>query len=91
MCKYCEALTSDETDVYKHKYRELLPTKTDSNDIGDWEVMASIMPPTPISKRRHKDDGYVSTIEVCFANDKKCATYVSIPVKYCPMCGKEIK
>lgn len=91
MCKYCEALTSDKMDAYKHKYRKLLPTKTDSNDIGDWEVMACIIPPTPISKRRHKDDGYVSTIDVYFADDKRRVTNINIPVKYCPMCGKEIK
>lgn len=89
MCKYCEALTTDKMDTYK--YRELLPTKTYSNDIDDWEVMANIITPTPISKRRHKEDGYVSNIEVYFADDKRRVTHISIPVKYCPMCGKEIK
>ena len=90
MCKYCEDLTSDKMDAYKHRYRELLPTKTNSNDIGDFEVMATIIPPTPISKRHHAEDGYVSTIEVYFADDKRRVTHIYIPVKYCPMCGRDL-
>lgn len=91
MCKYCEALTSDKMDSYHHKYRELLPTETYSNDIHDFETMASITPPTPVSKLRHKMDGFISDIEIYFADDKRRVMHIHVPIKYCPMCGKKIE
>lgn len=91
MCEFCEALTNDKMDSYGLKYRELLTTYTDSNDIDDYETMASIIPPTPISKRRHNEDGLVSNINVYFADDKRRVVNIFIPIKYCPICGKEIK
>lgn len=91
MCEFCEALTSDKMDSYGLKHRELLTTSTDSNDIEDYETMASIIPPTPISKRKHNEDGLVSNINVYFADDKRRVVNIFIPIKYCPICGKEIK
>lgn len=91
MCKYCEALTSEKMDSYHHKYRQLLPASVTSNDVEDYEVAASIIPPTPISKREHKDDGYVALINVYFADDSRKVSNIWLPVKYCPMCGKEIE
>lgn len=91
MCEFCEALTSDKMDSYGLKYRELLTTSTGSHDIDDYEIMASIIPPTPISKRRHNEDGLVSNINVYFADDKRRVVNIFIPIKYCPICGKEIK
>ena len=78
MCQYCEALTTDKMNTFV--YRELLPTKIDSNDIDDWEVMVGIIPPSIISKRKHKEDGYVSTINVYFADDKRRVTNIYIPI-----------
>lgn len=69
MCKYCEALTSDKMDSCHHKYRELLPISVDSNDYEEYEVMASIVTPTPISKRRHEDDGLTSNLNVYFSDE----------------------
>jgi len=89
MCKYCEALTSDKMDDYNHKYRELLPISVDSN-LENYEVMAAIIPPTPISERRHEHDGLISNLNVYFADDMRRVSKVWIPIKYCPMCGKEI-
>lgn len=89
MCKYCEALTSDKMDAYNHKYRELLPASVDSN-LEDYEVMAAIIPPTPISERRHEHDGLISNLNIYFADDKRRVSNIWIPIKYCPMCGKEI-
>lgn len=91
MCEFCEALTSDKMDSYGLKYRKLLATSTDSNSIDDYETMASIIPPTPISKRRHNEDGLVSNINVYFADNKRRVVNIFIPIKYCPICGKEIK
>lgn len=91
MCKYCEALTSDKMDSYHHKYRELLPISVDSNDYKDYEVMASIIPPTPISKRRHEDDGLTSNLNVYFSDEHARVANIFIPIKYCPFCGEEIE
>jgi len=90
MCKYCEPLTVDTHDI-SIKYRDFLPTRTFSNDIDNHETMSAIIPPTPISKHKHQDDGFVSEIEIYFADDKRRVTHIYIPIKYCPMCGKEIK
>lgn len=90
MCKYCEALTSDKMDAYGHKYRDLLPVSVDTKDYPDYEVMAAIIPPTPISKKRHNVDGLVSNLNVYFADDKRKVANIWIPIKYCPICGKEI-
>jgi hypothetical protein len=93
MCKYCEALTSEKMDAYHHKYREFIHTEYSSNDFNeeDIERMANIVPPTPISMRRHKEDGFTSLIEVYLADDKRRVHHLYIPIKYCPMCGKEIE
>ena len=90
MCKFCEALTVNKMDSYGHKYRSLLPVSVDSN-LDDYEVMASIIPPTPISKRKHGEDGLISNINIYFADDKRRVSNIWIPIKYCPICGKEIK
>lgn len=94
MCVYCEELsTSDKMDARLKKYRQLLPCVTRSNDFNeeDIETMACLMPPTPISLRKHQDDGFVSQIEIYLADDHRRVTHLYLPIKYCPMCGKEIK
>ena len=91
MCEYCEPLTSDKFDSYGHKYRKLLPVRFQSNDIDDHNTMASLNPPTPISKRRHAEDGLAAELEVYFSDDRAMVSHVYIPIKYCPMCGKEIE
>ena len=76
------------------KYRELLSTYSSSSDFKnfeEFEIMASIIPPTPISKRRHKDDGFVSEINVYIADDHRRVMNIFLPIKYCPMCGKEVR
>lgn len=90
MCKYCEALTSDKMDSYHHKYRELLPISVDTNDYNEYESMAAIIPPTPISLRRHEEDGLVSNLNVYFSDEHARVVNIWIPIKYCPFCGKEI-
>ena len=92
MCKYCEALTSDKMDAHGHKYRELLYAKYTSFDfpLEDVEMMSSILPPTPISRKRHAEDGLTSTIEVYVADDKRRIHHVWIPIKYCPVCGRDL-
>lgn len=45
---------------------------------------AAIIAPTPISLRKRAD--YPATLQVAIFSET-----VDIPIKYCPMCGKEIK
>jgi len=90
-CPYCNALTSDKMDAHKRKYRKELPITVDSNDVKEYTTMAAIIPPTPISKKRHKDDGLTSTLEIYHSDDHARVTHIYIPIKYCPICGKEIK
>ena len=89
-CPYCNALKVEKMDAC-HKYREELPLTVESNDVQEHTTMATIIPPTPISKRRHKDDGLTSTLEIYYSDDHARITHIHIPIKYCPVCGKEIK
>lgn len=93
MCEYCEALKSEKMDAYNHKYREFIKTEYSSNDFNeeDIERMAVIIPPTPVSKRRHKDDGFTSMIDIYLADNKRRVHHLYIPIKYCPFCGREIE
>lgn len=93
MCKYCEALTSEKTDAYGHKYRELLQTKYSSVDFckEDIELMAAITPPTPISRRQHAENGLTSEIHVYLADDHRRVHHVYIPIRFCPVCGRDLK
>jgi len=90
MCKYCEALTGDKMSA--HKYRELLKTNYSSQDFSgeDVETMASIIPPTPISRHKHEEDGLTSTIEIYIADDRRKVHHMYIPIKYCPVCGRDL-
>lgn len=89
-CPYCNALKTEKMDAY-HKYREEVPLTVDSNDVQEHTTMGVIIPPTPISKRRHKDDGLVSKLEIYHSDDHARITHIYIPIKYCPFCGEEIK
>lgn len=93
MCKYCEALTSDKMDANGHKYRAMLKSKYDSIDFSkeDVETMAAIIPPTPISMRRHQEDGLTAEIEVYIADDHRRVHHVYIPIRFCPVCGRDLK
>lgn len=93
MCKYCEALASDKMDAHRHKYREMLYAKYSSLDfpLEEVETMASILPPTPISRRRHREDGLTSQIEVYIADDHRKVHHVHIPIRFCPVCGRDLK
>lgn len=90
MCKYCEALTGDKMCV--HKYRELLKTNYFSQDFSgeDVETMVSIIPPNPISQRHHKEDGLTSLMEIYIADDHRKVHHMYIPIKYCPICGRDL-
>lgn len=79
MCKYCEALTADKMDSYQHKYRELLPISVDANDYEEYEVMACIIPPTPISERQHEHDGLTSNLNVYFSDEHARVANIFIP------------
>ena len=93
MCEYCEKLTnSNKMDADWEKHQLLLNTSTSSNDVNteDTETMASIVLPTPISERRHKEDGLTSLIAVYYADDKRRVTNIQIPIRYCPICGRDL-
>lgn len=93
MCKFCEKLTNDnKMDMHGLKHILPLPMSVYSSDIdiNETENIACIVEPTPISMRRHKEDGLTSSINIYFADDKRRVSNFWIPIKYCPMCGKEI-
>jgi len=93
MCIYCEPLTNEKMDSYKHKYRELIKSNYWSNDFREEDVerMVGIIPPTPVSKKKHSEDGLTSILEIYLADDHRKIHHMSIPIKYCPICGKEIE
>lgn len=91
MCEYCEKLTnSHKMDSDWEKHQELLNMATDSTDVYFTETMASIVLPTPISKKRHSEDGLTSLIEIYYADDKRRVTHFHIPIRYCPICGRDL-
>lgn len=57
---------------------------------------SQIIGQTPISKRRHADDGLVGELQVLteFRTDDdgadKMEVMVSIPIAYCPFCGRKV-
>lgn len=94
MCKYCEELTPmNKMDAYGRKTRAFVKMDVSSSDIPveDMENMCCIIPPTPISKRKHEHDGMSSMIEIYHSDNKRMVTHFYIPIRYCPFCGMEIK
>lgn len=88
MCKYCEQLTRmNKMDGYDKPMRMDLPCSITSHQ--PWKPMVDILPPTPISKRRHQEDGLVSTLRVWVETPDKSAE-IFIPIKYCPICGRNL-
>lgn len=79
-------------DAHGHKYRELLQTKYSSVDFckEDVELMAAIKPPTPISRMQHAEDGLTSEIEVYISDDHRKVHHVYIPIRFCPVCGRDL-
>lgn len=57
---------------------------------------SQIIGQTPISKRRHADDGLVGELQVLteFRTDDdgadKMEVMASIPIAYCPFCGRKV-
>lgn len=92
MCKYCEDTKGVKMDMHGKKFRDLLPIKYSSIDFIDDNVerMANIIPPTPISKRQHKEDGFTSIIEVYVSDDRRRTHHVYLPIRFCPMCGRDL-
>ena len=74
MCKYCE-----KREVKDESGNEDLVDLL----VDDLDVMACISSISPIAKRRHPDCG--GELQIYFDE----AT-TSIPIKYCPMCGREL-
>ena len=81
MCKYCEELTYNNKSDQKGKpYRELLKTQSYSDDIDEREIIASII----------EIDEHKNMINVYFSDDRLKVVNVFIPIKYCPICGREL-
>lgn len=83
MCKYCEKQNIGDGK----EMREALPTRPNDNTV---EVTAGIVPPTPISRRRYGETGMTSEIQVGVFLDNDESIIFSMPIKYCPMCGKKL-
>ena len=71
-------------------HRDLLPCMTDTRDYPEYETMVSGIEPTPISRRRHKDDGLVAQLNVYFSDEKARVANMFIPIRYCPVCGRDL-
>lgn len=62
-------------------------------DSENWECLGQIVGPTPISMRKHCEDGLVGELQL-YAHakyDASLGVLLSVPIKYCPFCGKEIE
>lgn len=93
MCEYCERLTEDHK-MDGHGLRHVLPLHMDvsstDTDTEETESIGCITEPTPVSMRRHRDDGLTSAIWIYHADDHGRVTNFSIPIRYCPICGREL-
>ena len=88
MCVYCERLTqTNKMDGYNRRNRVELPTSIATHQ--SWECIATILPPSPISQRRHQEDGLTSQLRVWVETDNR-PTDIVIPIKYCPICGRDL-
>lgn len=74
-------------DGYNRRNRETLQLAVTSYQ--PCECMVDIIPPSPISKRRHQDDGLTSLLRVWVDTPDKPAD-IFIPIKYCPICGRDL-
>lgn len=101
MCKYCEPITRDEGDgrLVKLSLKSCCTDVTADGIRVDSclvDTESQIIGPTPISKRRHADDGLVGELQVLteFRTDDdgadKMEVIVSIPIAYCPFCGRKV-
>lgn len=76
MCKFCEKYIKDGKP---HNQEPIF----DCPELGE---MACIIESTPISRRKHEDDGLVACIVIATPLED-----FQIPIKYCPICGKQIE
>lgn len=92
MCQYCQEICFGKMSSNGSSYRDIMKAEYSSNDFEaeSVETMVGILKPTPISKRKHTEDGLTSTIEVYVADDKRRIHHVWIPIKYCPVCGRDL-
>ncbi len=81
MCKYCEKRNVDGKMLC-----EAVPTRTNEHDV---EMVVCIVPPTPISMRKYEKEGTTAEIQIGIFSDDFNAT-VSIPIKFCPYCGRDL-
>lgn len=66
------------SDIEKEPIKEVISTD------GYLIECAAIINPSPISIRKNPENPAI--LQVAFFSDT-----IDIPIKYCPMCGKEIK
>jgi len=99
MCEYCETITRDGDGEFVKLPFQSCHTDVTADGIRVDSCLVStesqIVGQTPISKRRHVDDGLVGELQVLteFRTDDdgadKMEVMVSIPIKYCPFCGRK--
>jgi len=86
MCKFCEKYV--HTNEYGTDEQMVDPLY--ENEEGD---MACIVEPSPISKRKHEKDGLTAELQVSLAPDynlSRHAEFLYIPIRYCPICGRDL-
>lgn len=82
MCKYCE-----KQNVDGKMLREAIPTTSNCTSA---EIVSCIIPKTPISVRKYKDTGTTAELEIGVFYDDVCDVTFTMPIRYCPICGRDL-
>ena len=99
MCEYCEAITRDgDGEFVKLPFQSCHTDVTaDGIRVDSYLVNteSQVVGQTPISKRRHVDDGLVGELQVLtefqIEDGGDCMEIMAcVPIKYCPFCGRKV-
>lgn len=71
-------------------HKDLIPCSVETSDYPEHNTMVAIIGPTPISKRRHHNDGLVGLLNVYFSDERARVANMFIPIRYCPICGRDL-
>jgi hypothetical protein len=99
MCDYCEPKFKDTDGELTKRLFDSCHTDVTTDGIRIDPLlsgtMAQIIDPNPISKRRHHEDGLKGELQVLteFRTDEdadQMDVMVSVPIAYCPFCGRKL-
>ena len=99
MCDYCEPKFKDTDGELTKRLFDSCRTDVTTDAIRIDPLlsgtMVQIIDPSPISKRRHHEDGLNGELQVLteFRTDDdadQMDVMVSVPIAYCPFCGRKL-